>query len=187
MTDCDFHPNGLVLAASSDTVVKLYDLSKPSVKRSFRYLQVTPCIFFLYFYFVPRKTSQALIDPFQSRTYALPNRTHTRSTRYHSILQATSSLSDPNQKLSESTTSKLSSASHPKPSPPLPHHPPTASLAAMILQPRQRLHNINTKCNNRDLIVEESIILNMHPRGRFSSVHRRMGRLKYGMRFQARL
>ncbi|KAG0375384.1 cleavage stimulation factor, 3' pre-RNA, subunit 1, partial [Mortierella sp. AD032] len=39
VTDCDFHPNGLVLAASSDTVVKLYDLSKPSVKRSFRYLQ----------------------------------------------------------------------------------------------------------------------------------------------------
>ncbi|KAF9181896.1 hypothetical protein BGZ51_005129, partial [Haplosporangium sp. Z 767] len=39
VTDVDFHPNGLVLAASSDTVVKLYDLSKPSVKRSFRYLQ----------------------------------------------------------------------------------------------------------------------------------------------------
>ncbi|KAF9083957.1 cleavage stimulation factor, 3' pre-RNA, subunit 1 [Mortierella sp. AD031] len=39
VTDADFHPNGLVLAASSDTVVKLYDLSKPSVKRSFRYLQ----------------------------------------------------------------------------------------------------------------------------------------------------
>ncbi|KAG0246434.1 hypothetical protein BGX31_002088 [Mortierella sp. GBA43] len=39
VTDVDFHPNGLVLAASSDTVVKLYDLSRPSVKRSFRYLQ----------------------------------------------------------------------------------------------------------------------------------------------------
>ncbi|KAF9899775.1 hypothetical protein BX616_002856 [Lobosporangium transversale] len=39
VTDVDFHPNGLVLAASSDTVVKLYDISKPSVKRSFRYLQ----------------------------------------------------------------------------------------------------------------------------------------------------
>ncbi|KAI1296072.1 hypothetical protein EDD11_007599 [Mortierella claussenii] len=39
VTDIDFHPNGLVLAASSDTVVKLYDISKPSVKRSFRYLQ----------------------------------------------------------------------------------------------------------------------------------------------------
>ncbi|KAG0090208.1 hypothetical protein BGZ93_004390 [Podila epicladia] len=41
VTDVDFHPNGLVLAASSDTIVKLYDLSKPSVKRSFRYLQDT--------------------------------------------------------------------------------------------------------------------------------------------------
>ncbi|KAF9971706.1 hypothetical protein BGZ73_005258 [Actinomortierella ambigua] len=41
VTDLDFHPNGLVLAAASDTAVKLYDLSKPNVKRSFRYLQDT--------------------------------------------------------------------------------------------------------------------------------------------------
>ncbi|KAF8977570.1 phosphate system positive regulatory protein pho81, partial [Entomortierella lignicola] len=39
ITATEFHPNGLVLAASSDTTVKLYDISKPSVKRSFRYLQ----------------------------------------------------------------------------------------------------------------------------------------------------
>ncbi|KAF9436002.1 hypothetical protein BGZ76_005037 [Entomortierella beljakovae] len=39
VTATEFHPNGLVLAASSDTTVKLYDISKPSVKRSFRYLQ----------------------------------------------------------------------------------------------------------------------------------------------------
>ncbi|KAF9428743.1 hypothetical protein BGZ94_001238 [Podila epigama] len=41
VTSVDFHPNGLILAASSDTSVKLYDLSKPAVKRSFRYLQDT--------------------------------------------------------------------------------------------------------------------------------------------------
>ncbi|KAF9159608.1 hypothetical protein DFQ26_006368 [Actinomortierella ambigua] len=44
VVDLDFHPNGLVLAAASDTAVKLYDLSKPNVKRSFRYLQDTHTI-----------------------------------------------------------------------------------------------------------------------------------------------
>ena len=135
-----------------------------------------------------KETSQAFIDSlFPILCICLPNRTHTRSTRYHSTLQATSSLSDPNQKPSESTTSKPSNVSHPKPSLPHPHHPPTASLAPMILQPRQQPHNINTKSNSRVLIVEGSIILNMRPRDRCLSVRRRMGRLKCGMRFRAKL
>nr|CAG8441802.1 6524_t:CDS:10 [Entrophospora candida] len=41
VNDLSFHPNGLVLAScSDDQSIKLFDLSKPGVKRSFRYLQV---------------------------------------------------------------------------------------------------------------------------------------------------
>ncbi|KAK9709170.1 hypothetical protein K7432_009212 [Basidiobolus ranarum] len=40
VNDLAFHPNGLVLAScSDDQSIKLYDLSKPNVKRAFRYLQ----------------------------------------------------------------------------------------------------------------------------------------------------
>ncbi|CAG8525452.1 19570_t:CDS:2 [Racocetra fulgida] len=40
VNDLSFHPNGLVLAScSDDQSIKLFDLSKPGVKRSFRYLQ----------------------------------------------------------------------------------------------------------------------------------------------------
>ncbi|CAG8537730.1 6044_t:CDS:10 [Paraglomus occultum] len=42
VNDLSFHPNGLVLAScSDDQSIKLFDLSKPGVKRSFRYLQDT--------------------------------------------------------------------------------------------------------------------------------------------------
>ncbi|KAG9289853.1 hypothetical protein G9A89_015433 [Geosiphon pyriformis] len=42
VNDLSFHPNGLVLAScSEDQSIKLFDLSKPGVKRSFRYLQDT--------------------------------------------------------------------------------------------------------------------------------------------------
>jgi len=45
VTDISWHPGGLALAsASEDKSIKIYDLQKPSVKRSFRYLQV--CILF---------------------------------------------------------------------------------------------------------------------------------------------
>ena len=41
VNDLSFHPNGLVLAScAEDQSVKLFDLSKSGVKRSFRYLQV---------------------------------------------------------------------------------------------------------------------------------------------------
>jgi len=40
VTDISWHPGGLALAsASEDKSIKIYDLQKPSVKRSFRYLQ----------------------------------------------------------------------------------------------------------------------------------------------------
>ncbi|KAI8850854.1 WD40-repeat-containing domain protein, partial [Chytridium lagenaria] len=40
VNDVAFHPNGSVLASCSDDMsIKLYDLQKPNVKRSFRYLQ----------------------------------------------------------------------------------------------------------------------------------------------------
>lgn len=42
VNDLSFHPNGLVLAScSDDQSIKLFDLSKPGVKRAFRYLQVS--------------------------------------------------------------------------------------------------------------------------------------------------
>jgi len=42
VTDISWHPGGLALAsASEDKSIKIYDLQKPSVKRSFRYLQVS--------------------------------------------------------------------------------------------------------------------------------------------------
>lgn len=42
VNDLSFHPNGLVLASCSDDMsIKLFDLSKSGVKRSFRYLQDT--------------------------------------------------------------------------------------------------------------------------------------------------
>ncbi|CAJ0827798.1 7874_t:CDS:10 [Entrophospora sp. SA101] len=41
VNDLSFHPNGLVLAScSDDKSIKLFDLSKQGVKRSFRYLQI---------------------------------------------------------------------------------------------------------------------------------------------------
>ncbi|KAJ3170980.1 cleavage stimulation factor, 3' pre-RNA, subunit 1 [Geranomyces variabilis] len=40
VNDVQFHPNGTVLASCShDTTIKLFDIQKPNVKRSFRFLQ----------------------------------------------------------------------------------------------------------------------------------------------------
>lgn len=41
VNDVHFHPNGTVLASCShDQSIKLFDIQKPTVKRSFRYFQV---------------------------------------------------------------------------------------------------------------------------------------------------
>ena len=50
VTDISWHPGGLALAsASEDKSIKIYDLQKPSVKRSFRYFQVIYYYFILYY------------------------------------------------------------------------------------------------------------------------------------------
>ena len=42
VTAVEFHPNALVLASGSkDCTVKLFDISKPSVKKAYRSLQVS--------------------------------------------------------------------------------------------------------------------------------------------------
>ena len=41
MTAVEFHPSALVLASGSkDCTVKLFDISKPSVKKAYRAIQV---------------------------------------------------------------------------------------------------------------------------------------------------
>ncbi|KAJ3101402.1 cleavage stimulation factor, 3' pre-RNA, subunit 1 [Phlyctochytrium planicorne] len=74
VNDVAFHPNGTVLASCSDDMnVKLYDLQKPNVKRSFRYLQDAAPIRSIAFHpsgdFLITGTDQDLIRMFDIQTF----------------------------------------------------------------------------------------------------------------------
>ncbi|RKO83969.1 WD40-repeat-containing domain protein, partial [Blyttiomyces helicus] len=76
-----FHPNGVILAsASDDCTIKLYDLAKPSAKKSFRYIQDASAVRSIHFHpsgdFIVAGTDHEVVRVFDIHTlksFAPPN------------------------------------------------------------------------------------------------------------------